>query len=195
MNDKQHGLIAENLLSSLPDVLKNDADMMALAAIIAETLSNRINEIEDVAIYSRIDNLPENLLDILAHDFKVDWWDGNYTIEEKRATLKKSWRVHKTLGTKSAVETAISAIYPDTVVSEWFEYGGAPYHFRLLVDATYESIDAEKHKRVIERVEFYKNLRSVLDGIEYFANGKSNIYVGVAFAGYEIIDSAVAQHY
>ena len=79
----------------------------------------------------------DQLLDILANDFKVDWWDANYTLEEKRRTLKDSWNVHRRLGTKAAVVLAISAIYPDTQVSEWWEYGGKPYHFKLLIDATY----------------------------------------------------------
>jgi len=72
----------------------------------------------------------------------VDWWDYNYTLEEKRKTLKDSWNVHRTLGTKGAVEKAISAIYPGTEVREWFEYAGQPYHFKLLIDATYQNVDS-----------------------------------------------------
>lgn len=195
MNNSQHGITVENLLFTLPSALKSDPDMIAIATVIAEALTANLQDMDKVNIYSRIDDLPEDLLDILARDFKVDWWDGNYTLEEKRKTFKNHWRVHKILGTKAAVETAISAIYPDTKVSEWFEYGGEPYHFRLLVDATYENVDQEKHRRVLERVEYYKNLRSVLDEIEYFANGTALTYAGVAFAGEEIIDSAEAKIY
>ena len=176
-----HGLTAENLLRTLPEVLRNDEKMAALAASIADVLAARPAEIEQLMIYSRIDELPEDLLDILAEDFKVDWWDGDYTLEEKRQTLKDSWRVHRMLGTKAAVETAISAIYPETQVSEWFEYGGEPYHFRLLIDSTYEGVDPAKHQRVLDRVEYYKNLRSVLDEVEYYdAGGTAGQYVGAA---------------
>ena len=132
-----HGITKENLLASLPAVLANDDNMAALAAAVAEVLANRVDEIGRVDIYSQIDQLPNELLDILAYDFKVDWWDANYTLEEKRRTLKDSWNVHRRLGTKAAVVLAISAIYPDTQVSEWWEYGGKPYHFKLLIDATY----------------------------------------------------------
>ena len=158
-----HGLTKQNLLASLPLVLQQDKSMMALADGIAELLSQRPDEIDHLRIYSAIDRLPEQILDILAYDFKVDWWDGNYSLEEKRRTLKGSWQVHKMLGTKAAVETAISAVYPDTQVQEWFQYGGLPYHFRLLIDATYENVDPAKHNRVLERVKYYKNLRSGLD--------------------------------
>ena len=186
-----YGLTAENLLRTLPEVFRNDKKMVALASSIADVLAARPEEIRQLMIYSRIDDLSEELLDILAYDFKVDWWDGDYTLEEKRKTLKDSWRVHRMLGTKAAVETAISAIYPETQVREWFEYGGEPYHFRLLIDSTFEGIDPNKHQRVLDRVEYYKNLRSVLDEIEYYdAGGTAVRYVGVGASGCVIrIDS------
>lgn len=191
-----HTLTAENMLRALPAVLQNDKSMVALATAIAEKLAARPAEIRQLMIYTRIDELPEALLDILAVDFKVDWWDPNYTLEEKRKILKDSWRVHRMLGTKAAVETAISAIYPDTQVVEWFEYGGEPFSFRLLIDATYENVDQERHKRVLERVDYYKNLRSFLDEVEYYdSGGTATQFCGAAFVGCEIVDSAVAIKY
>ena len=163
-----HGLTRENLVATLPPALQKDPSVVALAEAMAELLAQRPKEIEQLQIYPAIDRLDEQLLDILAYDFKVDWWDPNYTLEEKRQTLKDSWRVHKTLGTKAAVETAISAIYPNTKVVEWFEYGGEPYHFRLDINITDDSMDSEKQRRVLERVNFYKSLRSHSDGITYF---------------------------
>lgn len=112
--------------------------------------------------------LSQAVLDILARDFKVDWWDPEYSIEEKRRTLKGSWRVHKTLGTKAAVETAIRAIYPLTTVEKWFEYGGEPYHFPLNINITSDSGDLARQKRVLDRLNFYKSLRSHNDGVRYF---------------------------
>ena len=191
-----HGITKENLLASLPAVLANDENMAALASAVAEVLSARVDEIGRVSIYAQIDKLPNELLDILAHDFKVDWWDANYTLEEKRQTLKDSWNVHRRLGTKAAVVMAISAIYPDTQVSEWWEYGGDPYHFKLLIDATYENVDPARHQRVLDRVAFYKNLRSILDEVEYYdAGGAAAVYFGAACIGSEITDGATAVRY
>ena len=180
-----HALTAENLLRALPEVLRNDESMAALAASVAQVLARRPEEIQRLAIYPRIDELPEELLDILAYDFKVDWWDADYTLEEKRRTLKDSWRVPRMLGTKAAVELAISAIYLNTKVSEWFEYGGEPYHFKLLIDVTQEDVDPVKHRRVMGRVEFYKNLRSHLESIIYIiqAEGVATGYVATAPCG------------
>lgn len=191
-----NGITADNLLRTLPSVLQNDKSMQALASSISSVLAARLAEIDLLRIYTQIDSLPEELLDILAYDFKVDWWDANYTLDEKRKTLKDSWNVHRILGTKAAVEKAISAIYSDTQVNEWFDYGGDPYHFKLLIDATYENVDPAKHKRVLDRVAFYKNLRSVLDEVEYFdTGGTATAYAAAAYVGCSIIDGATAERY
>jgi phage tail P2-like protein len=160
-------IYTDDLLRTLPQVLKNDKAFHAYATVMAKQLRSVIDDVDCTTIYARIDSLPEAVLDILAYDFKVDWWDYGYTVEQKRQTLKDSFLVHKHLGTKFAVETAISAIYPETTVEEWFEYDGEPYTFRLVIDATDLSVDSERHKRVLELANYYKNLRSHLDRVKY----------------------------
>ena len=171
----KHGLTKENLVATLPPALRTDPSVVALAEALGEVLAVRPAEIDRLRIYPAIDTLDEPLLDILARDFKVDWWDPEYSLEEKRRTLKDSWRVHRLLGTRAAVEMAISAIYPHTQVLEWFEYGGEPYHFRLDINITNDSIDSAKQRRVLERLNFYKSLRSHNDGVTYFVEAQPAI--------------------
>lgn len=175
-----HGLTKENLVATLPVALQKDPSVVALAEAIAELLARRPEEIDRLRIYPAIDRLDERLLDILAYDFKVDWWDADYSLEEKRRTLKDSWRVHKMLGTKAAVERAISAIYPHTQVLEWFEYGGEPYHFRLDINITNDHIDSDKQRRVLERLNYYKSLRSHNDGVTYFVEAEPAVAKAVS---------------
>ena len=184
MND-MYGRTPENLLRALPGVLRDDGPMYAIAASVADALSARQGEIDLIRIYTRIDALPERLLDALAFDFNVGWWDPDYTLEEKRRTLKGSWAVRRGLGTKAAVEGAISAVYAGTKVVEWFEYGGAPYEFKLLVDAAHEGADPQKHRRALERLGHYKNLRSSPFTVEYTARAQCACaaYAGAAAAG------------
>ena len=156
-----------SFLRSLPEVLRNDKRVSALAEIIADALTVTVSDTELVAIYPNIDEMPEDVLDALAYDFKVDWYDYSYSLEKKRATIKDSWNVHRKLGTKYAVETAISAVYPNTKLEEWFEYGGEPYFFRLRIDLTGVLPNPEGHERVMKRLAYYKNLRSHIDEIKY----------------------------
>ena len=162
-----NNLTAENMLSTLPSVLKADSSTEALAEVTADAIVDRINENQTGMVYINIDIQAEELLDILAKDFKVDWWSADYSLEEKRDILKKSWHVHRLLGTKAAVESAISSVYGSAHVEEWFEYGGEPYHFRVLIDSEETMADSDKLKTVISKIIYYKNLRSELDDINF----------------------------
>lgn len=168
-----HGLTKANLVATLPVALQKDPSAVSLAEAIADLLARRPQEIEQLLIYPVIDRLDEQLLDILARDFKVDWYDPDYSLEEKRRTLKSSWRVHKTLGTKAAVDEAISAIYPNSGAVPWFEYeGGQPYHYRLEINATGTMATLEKQARVLDLVRYYRSLRDRLDEIHYTIEAK-----------------------
>ena len=162
-----NNLTAENMLSTLPSVLKADSSTEALAEVTADAIVQRIDENQVGMVYISIDIQEEELLDILAKDFKVDWWSADSSLEEKRDILKKSWHVHRLLGTKAAVESAISSVYGSAHVEEWFEYDGEPYHFRVLIDSEETMADSDKLKTVISKIIYYKNLRSELDDINF----------------------------
>lgn len=146
-----HGLTADNMMQQFPIALQKDPKTVALGQAIAKVMESRQDEIDSLRIYTRIDELPEWLLDILARDFAVDWYDRSYTLEEKRKTIKDSFYVHRHRGTKAAVERAISAIYPNPKVLEWFEYGGDPYHFKLRITVDFAAINEAKHQQVLQK--------------------------------------------
>ena len=160
-----HGLTADNMMQQFPIALQKDPKTVALGQAIAKVMESRQDEIDSLRIYTRIDELPEWLLDILARDFAVDWYDRSYTLEEKRKTIKDSFYVHRHRGTKAAVERAISAIYPNPKVLEWFEYGGDPYHFKLRITVDFAAINEAKHQQVLQKIICYKNLRAHLDSV------------------------------
>ena len=184
------------LNQTLPPALRYDARMVALSEALSVILQHHTDFIFSTAgIYYRIDELSEDVLDMLAYDFKIDWWDYSYTVEQKRETLKRCWNVYRMKGTKRAIEIAVSAIFPDTEVVEWYEYGGKPYFFRLRIDATDDEVNSERHKSVIGRINYYKTVRSRLEGITYIvrAAGVAITKVGTAMTGcYVKIDSNVA---
>lgn len=152
----------EALLSLFPEVLKKEQSIEALAKLTAAELSNLYESNKLIKLYSVIDTLEEDLLDILATDLKVDWYLPNATLIAKREQIKTCFFVHKTLGTKAAILAALSAICPGTILEEWFEYGGEPYHFRLTFDITNQTtpIDYSELKRLVS---VFKPLRAVLD--------------------------------
>lgn len=167
-----------DLTRTLPPSLKQDPKMKALAQIVAAELQKTSAAIPQCVIYPRIDELSEELLDVLAYDLHVDWYDYSYPIEVKRATIKDSVKVHRRLGTKYAVETALGNVFPGSRVEEWFEYGGRPYFFRVIIDSTTAGVTEEKQNSVLAKIRFYKNLRSHLDAISYQMDSKGTVTVG-----------------
>lgn len=183
MND----LNKDSILQTLPSVLAGDAGMMPLGETAAEVLMLMWAQVDLPSIYSRIDELPEALLDILAKDFKVDWYNYNHSIEIKRAVIKDSFYVHKHLGTVGAVKRALSDIWPSCSLEEWFEYGGEPYHFRVSIADN--DFTGDKHEQAAKAIAMTKNVRSWLDGI--YTQTISNIVI-VMTGEYTYIEYLIA---
>ena len=140
--------------NSLPPALKNDPDMMALAQTISAQLQTTAAEVRKNIIYARIDELDEATLDVLAYDLHVDWYDYSYPIEVKRRTIRDVWRAH----------------------------GGDPYKCRVVIGATEAGITADRQAAVLDRVRFYKNLRSHLEAISYKIEKRTAVKVAAVHA-------------
>lgn len=110
-----------------------------------------------------IDNLPEELLDLIAFEKHVDFYDSKLSIEQKRNLIKKSISWHRQKGTRWAVEEIVSIIYSNAQVFEWFEYGGEPYRFKIEIDQPF--IYTKDMNRLKKLVNSTKNLRSWLEHV------------------------------
>lgn len=157
-----------NFADYLPGALKHDPKMRAIAEALTKEALTVSGGIENVLIYSRIDELPEALIDILAFDMHVDWYDYSFPLKVKRDILKGSVKVHKKMGTKYAVEKALGALYPQSEVEEWFQYEGQPHHFRIVCDVTENRVTAS-FQEITNAVMMYKRLSSHLDEVIYQA--------------------------
>lgn len=168
----------ENLLYTLPSALANDDNLRALAEAVAAELEELFGKPVYATLYSRIDSLSEPILDALAADFGIDWWRPDASLGEKRAALKASWYVHRHLGTRSAVELAISDYLGDGVIEEWFEYGGQPHHFRI-ASRNNTNIVAQ-YQTFLAVLNAVKRCSSVLDHITALLAHRQEIHVGMA---------------
>ena len=168
------------LLSVFPAALGADKHLYALASSVATSLTQLYRSGDLAALYTRIDCLGGDILDILAYDFKIDWWDAGYSVDEKRRLFKSCWDVHRKLGTPAAIVSALSSVYKLATVREWWQYGGKPYRFRLSIDTAGEFFDSEKLNSVVQKATFYKNLRSVLEEVDFQIERSMELFVGLA---------------
>ena len=153
-----------DFFSTFPATLRQDEKMYAIGKLISEELHITANEAEKNIIYAKTDSLPETLLDILAYDLHIDWYDYNCPKDIKKELIKSGIKVHQKLGTKCAVQTVLQDIYKTSKIEEWFEYNGRPFYFRPVIgiEAGQEEVNV-----FLKYLKLVKNARSWLDAIVY----------------------------
>lgn len=144
--------------------------------------------LKDIFQKSKIINpleMPEFLLDLIAWEEHVDFYDTSLSVQQKRELIERSDFFHKQKGTPAAIEELITIIFGDGKVVEWFEYGGQPYHFKVVTSNP--SATVEKALQFAEAVNSVKNLRSILEKVEITTSEKLTIYfAGVVHSGDKI---------
>lgn len=167
---------AVRLIDLIPPNLRNDVDMQAIAYAIDRQLQKVTGLIPRLSIIYYIDSLPEEWVDELAWQWHVDFYDPTLPIDQKRALVKNSLRWHKRKGTPSAVEELIATIFGSGQVVEWWEYGGEPYHFKVITSDP--AATADRAKEFLAAINSVKNVRSWLDTIEITTESTMDLYFG-----------------
>lgn len=166
-----------NLLDIMPESLKSDPDVQALCDAITPEIQAISNEIIQCILLARIDGLPEEVLDLLAWQLRVDFYEPDLLVEQKRDLVRQSIAWHRRKGTPWAVEQVVSVVFKNAKVSEWFEYGGNPYHFRV---ETEQTITAETDlDRLVRMINATKNARSWMENVTI----KRTVNVGLSYGG------------
>ena len=124
------------ITDALPRVVSTQEWVKALALALSEVHKTTLNFADKSQIYTEIDNASEPVLDALAVNWKIDWYDTTYSLDKKRRIVKTAMDVRRLMGTAQATRTQADAIYPGTMLEEWFEYGGEAGYFRLSIDIT-----------------------------------------------------------
>ena len=172
-------LQSTSLLDILPENLLADAQIYAAARALDDELQKVTAATRDALILPRIDELSEDVIDLLAWQWSVDFYDELKSLAEKRNAVKQSIAMHRIKGTRRAVELALHMVYTSGEVSEWFEYGGQPYYFRVRFIRP-EIIRLEDVDRVIRIIHAVKNTRSWLESIGFTRTVRIGMYHGAA---------------
>ena len=127
-------LLDAEIRDGTPRILGEQPWVKALSLAVLELHRRTMDYIDGSQIYTAIDTVREEVLDALAVNWKIDWYDTEYDLEQKRRIVKTALTIRRTMGTAAAVKAQADAIYPGSTVEEWFEYGSTPGHFRLRVN-------------------------------------------------------------
>lgn len=154
----------------VPSSIRNDPQVVAACEAIDAELEQIYTEFHEdtgapsILFWPFVNRQVPPLLDVLAWEMHVDvWqgWEGDLTVDEKRNLIEQSidWHQHK--GTRYAVDQMLATIFKQGVVTEWYEYGGQPYYFRVAFNE--DITDPTAINRAIEAIYAVKNVRSWLD--------------------------------
>ena len=125
-----------------------------------------------------IDDIDEDILDLLAVEFRAVNYLQSYDIEKKRNIIKSVLTTYTTAGTAAAIKQFVQDVYNDSDIEEWYDYDGDPGHFRINI---YDVYSADKVAQINKIIAQLGKCSSSVDAIN-FNGGESSADLN-AFAG------------
>lgn len=171
-----------NLINLQTKHMQQDPTTRALCEALNPHFQQLADEVKACLIYPRVNLLDHAALDELAWQMNITWYDTNADLDIKRQLAKSAIKVHKHRGTPYAVEEVIQTYFGDGYVLEWFEYGGAPYMFKVVTNNP--TITGEQANLFIQVLEKVKRKSAHLEAIIIALSGEMNMYyAGVVHTG------------
>jgi len=172
----------------LPYSLQNDPFTIALAEAFEIQIAQLYDEFRAISNLYLLTNAPSMLVDFLAHEKHVDFYEG-LTLEEKKNVVRNALHIHRKKGTKSALLRVFKLLNLEGKIDEWFEYDGDPYYFKVSIDVSDRGVDDATIKLLERLIKTYKNNRSWLEVLDINLTSRQNkIHVGSAtLTGEEIV--------
>jgi phage tail P2-like protein len=158
MNDLNDSLL---LLKVLPSHLIHHPEDQAMAQAVQAILAYVFKKSK---VLDPKNEIPDWLLDTIASEKHVDFYDASLDIDTKRELINKALFFHRQKGTKGAVEELVQTVFGDGQVIEWFEYNGEPFHFKVRTNNS--SATNEKALQFIRAIDSVKRKSAKLEKVE-----------------------------
>ena len=168
-----------DLLKLLPAWMRSDKANIALADGIKPVADTIAVDLKRLTRWNTIDQMSEEQLDYMAWELNVLWYEPTATIEVKRELIKKSDLVYMRLGTKWAVRQVVEDILGNATIEEWWEYGGKPYHFRIVCKDL--AILGERYDKLMPIINVVKRKSAWLDAIAIELTGDLTAWFGIGY--------------
>ena len=183
-------------LDLLPEALRKEPEIQAASFALHETAKMLLDKVDRSMVYAGIDILPEEIIDLLAEEFRAQYYDGSMSLQKKREAVKKAMQWYKKAGTLSAVDELVEFMYGEHKVHEWFQYDGQPYTFRVEIMGLNVQITEKGLENFLSALQKVKNTRSLLEMLIFHRRIDQKVYSGAAVASYSrqvIVDFYIEQ--
>lgn len=158
-------LYDSQLTDILPDSLKNDPGLQAISYALQKQNQKILTYLKAVKAIMTIDTLSKDVVDLMAAEYKTQYYSADLDLAIKRKLVKNTVLWHMKAGTTGCVEELVNTIFGYGNVEEWFDYEGEPYHFKTTVDTILDQHQLVQFAQIIKKA---KNARSIMDGFNKY---------------------------
>ena len=165
------------LLDMLPSEFKRQPEVVALSYALKQAYRRLLAFQAGILVYAYIDGCSEAVLDMLAVELRMRYYDQSFSIDKKRELIKSGILVGLRDGTKYAVDLVVSTILDAATTMDWYEYGGDPGCYRIRADVTAARGDIDLNG-IIDAIEMVKRKSAHLDGVSLVASADQGLFFG-----------------
>ncbi|MDF9845571.1 MULTISPECIES: phage tail protein I [unclassified Paenibacillus] len=165
-----------SLFDLLPLSIRSDSAMAAAAAALDGELQETTGMIAALDIFGRSAVWTDAETDELAWQYKPPYYDPDLPLEQKRLLVQNAIPFHRHKGTPGAVEDLIAILFGEGAVEEWWQYGGDPYHFRVVTNNS--DVTTTRAQEFVAAVDAVKRLSAVLDSVTISQAEELPLYFG-----------------
>lgn len=158
MIDFRDGQITDLLSNSM----KYNPETVAIGYAILCEKQRILALAEKTYLMSAIEKVNENILDYLAVELRTQAYKDTLPLPIKQALVAGTLMFYTKLGTPAAVEWIIRSFFGSGHVLEWFEYGGTPNYFRIILE---DQPPAEHKQEFLAAIELVKRKSQWLEKI------------------------------
>ncbi len=164
---------------SFPPNFQTDENK-AMGYAVDRQMKKLMRFVRKVSVWSDLDHVESKYYDFLAASLRAPYYSSEYDDGVRLEILKKTLQTYMFSGTVLAEEELLKKIFLDAKFVPWYQYGGEPFHFKIVTPTEPSEEMIQKFLTILQRV---KAQRSVLDGIDtktYSIDMKAYAGVGVS---------------
>ncbi|WMI72140.1 phage tail protein I [Aminobacterium sp. MB27-C1] len=165
-------MASAGLKDLIPASIAIDSQVKSATLALDDQLADINSHLIQTIILPRVDELSQEVLDLLLWEFHITLDEGAglaVSVEEKRDLVKRAVEIHRLKGTKAALLRIFEMLSMRGVISEWYEYGGEPYKFKVeILELSERGLDEQTYVLLERLIDEYKNVRSWLDELNVY---------------------------
>lgn len=174
---RMRSLATVSLAEMVPPSIASDPFVAALVPVFDAEFRLLVADTAKILIFQSLATQPHTVLDQLAWQFDVDFYEQTMTEAEKRTMLANAIYWHSIKGTPHAVERVVQIAFGDGAVEEWFEYDGEPFHFRVTSEGGKFPTD-ERYQDLLRMIGIVKRASAILETIGIGQSAQQSLVIG-----------------